>query len=229
LRFSRGPSRDFGARVARSPARSPAPGSTLLRSPSPSGSCSVRRVALYRLPALPPRRSRRPRGFPRRTLPRNMSLASFPRGVRSSPESCELRLRPPAPSPARPLRKGDVSFQGLAGLPLLRFLLPRTQLRRVPLSTTCFLAVARVGRGSPDPRRCRPQGSCPSRRFRQARGSLEIFWTSPFAVAPDASQPCSMPLASLERPSRAFPSRGAVPALAGRLLPCGFALRPPPA
>jgi hypothetical protein len=31
-----------------------------------------------------------------------------------------------------------------------------------------------------------------------------------------------MPLASLELPSRAFPSRGAVPALAGRLLPCGF-------
>jgi hypothetical protein len=38
-----------------------------------------------------------------------------------------------------------------------------------------------------------------------------------------------MPLASLERPFRAFPSRGAVPALAGLLLPCGFALRPPPA
>jgi len=30
-------------------------------------------------------------------------------------------------------------------------------------------------------------------------------------------------------PSRAFPSRGAVPALAGLLLPCGFALRSPPA
>jgi len=38
-----------------------------------------------------------------------------------------------------------------------------------------------------------------------------------------------MPLASLERPSRAFPSRGAVPALAGHLLPCGFALRLSPA
>jgi hypothetical protein len=32
-----------------------------------------------------------------------------------------------------------------------------------------------------------------------------------------------MPLASLELPYRAFPSRGAVPALAGLLLPCGFA------
>jgi len=84
-----------------------------------------------------------------------------------------------------------------------------------PFSVTHFLAVAREGRGSPDPRRCRPQGSCPSRRFRLARGSLEAFWTPPFAVAPDASWPSFMPLASLERPSRAFPSRGAVPALAG--------------
>jgi hypothetical protein len=32
-----------------------------------------------------------------------------------------------------------------------------------------------------------------------------------------------MPLASLELPYRAFPSRGAVPALAGLLLTCGFA------
>ena len=98
-----------------------------------------------------------------------------------------------------------------------------------PFSVTHFLAVAREGRGSPDPRRCRPQGSCPSRRFRPARGSHGIFWTPPFAVAPDASRPCSMPLASLELPSRAFPSRGAGPALAGHLLPCGFALRSPPA
>jgi len=98
-----------------------------------------------------------------------------------------------------------------------------------PFSVTRFLAVAREGRGSPDPRRCRPQGSCPSRRFRLARGSLGTFWTPPIAVAPDASRPSFMPLASLERPSRAFPSRGAVPALAGHLLPCGFALRLSPA
>jgi len=98
-----------------------------------------------------------------------------------------------------------------------------------PFSSACFLAVARAGRGSPDPRRCRPQGSCPSRRFRLARGSHGVFGTPPIAVAPNASRPSFMPLASLELPSRAFPSRGAVPALAGRLLPCGFALRPPPA
>jgi len=90
-----------------------------------------------------------------------------------------------------------------------------------PFSVTRFLAVAREGRGSPDPRRCRPQGSCPSRRFRLARGSLEVFWTPPIAVAPCASRPSFMPLASLELPSRAFPSRGAVPALAGRCFLAG--------
>jgi hypothetical protein len=38
-----------------------------------------------------------------------------------------------------------------------------------------------------------------------------------------------MPLAPLESPFRAFPSRGAVPALAGLLLPCGFAFDRPTA
>jgi len=92
-----------------------------------------------------------------------------------------------------------------------------------PSPATRPLSETRAGRGSPNPRQCRPQGSCPSRRFRLARGSHEVFWTPPFAVAPDASRPCSMPLAFLERPFRAFPSREAVPALAGLLLPCGFA------
>jgi len=48
-------------------------------------------------------------------------------------QSSELRLHPLAPSPARPLQEGAGSFQSLAGLPLVGFLLPRTLLRRVPL------------------------------------------------------------------------------------------------
>jgi hypothetical protein len=44
-----------------------------------------------------------------------------------------LELRPPVPSPDQPLQEGAVPFQDLAGPPLVRFLLPRTQLRRVPL------------------------------------------------------------------------------------------------
>jgi len=92
-----------------------------------------------------------------------------------------------------------------------------------PSPTRTILAEARVGRELPRSRRCRPQGSCPSRRFQLVRGSLEAFWTPPFAVTPGASRPSFMPLASLELPYRAFPSRGAVPALAGLVLPCGFA------
>jgi len=75
------------------------------------------------------------------------------------------------------------------------------------------LSVAHVGRGSPDPRRCRPQGPCPSRRFEPARGFRR--------VPPDALRPCLMPLASMELPSRAFPPRGAAPALAGRCFLAG--------
>jgi len=55
-----------------------------------------------------------------------------------------------------------------AGLPLLGFLLPRTlSTSGAPSPPRATLAGARGGRGLPHPRRCRPQGSCPSRRFRQ--------------------------------------------------------------
>jgi len=134
-----------------------------------------------------------------------------------------LRLRPLARSPTRPLQEGAEPFLSPAGLPLLGFLLPRTRLRRVPL----------LRRGLPFGR---PRGtgvaklpSVPSSGFlplstvpastRLARGLA----TPPFAVAPDASRPSFMPLASLELPSRAFPSRGSVPALAGRFFLAGFA------
>jgi len=96
------------------------------------------------------------------------------------------------------------------------FLSPSNALRRVPRSPRRQLSRRRGGQGSPGPCRCRPQGSCPSRRFwlrsrivRTPRGARRFPWR------PDASRPCSMPLASLESPFRAFPSRGAVPALAG--------------
>jgi hypothetical protein len=139
------------------------------------------------------------------------------------------RLRPPVPSPARPLQEGTVPFQDLAGPPLVRFLLPRTQLRRVPLFRRD------LPRGRPRGTKIARPSSVPSSGFLPlstvpaARGSLEVFWTPPIAVAPDASRPYSMPLASLERPSRAFPSRGAVPALAGRCSHAGSLSDTPPA
>jgi len=107
------------------------------------------------------------------------------------------------------------------GPPLVGFLLPRTPLRRVRLSATRFLSVARVGRQIPRSRRCRPQGSCPSRRFWQLAARSRTLRPSPVAVAPDALRSSFIPLASLELPSRAFPSRGAVPALAGRFFLAG--------
>jgi len=57
----------------------------------------------------------------------------YPRGVRCLFRVLGFRLRPLALSPARPLQEGDVSFESLAGPPFVRFLLPRTQLQRVPL------------------------------------------------------------------------------------------------
>jgi hypothetical protein len=95
-----------------------------------------------------------------------------------------------------------------------------------PFSVTRFLAVAREGRGSPDPRRCRPQGSCPSRRFRlrsrRLHGSLAEPAASPWR--PDASRPYSMPLASLWRcpPELSLPEEP-YPLSRASLLPCGFA------
>jgi hypothetical protein len=55
------------------------------------------------------------------------------------------------------------------------------------------------------------------------------FRTPPFAVAPDASRPCSMPLASLGAPLQSFPFPGSRTRSRGPLLTCGFVLRLPPA
>jgi len=193
-----------------------------VRFPPPPGCFSVRRVALYWLPALPPHRSSRPRGVPRRALSWNRSPAICPRGVRCLFRVLGLRLHPLAPSPTRPLQEGAGSFREPRGSASRGVLAPTdTVTSGAPFSATRFLSVARGGRELPNSHRCRPQGSCPSRRFRPARGSLEVFWTPPFAVAPDASRPSFMPLASLELPSRAFPSRGAAPALAGRFFLAG--------
>jgi len=142
--------------------------------------------------------------------------------------SVPLQSARASPPPARPFSelapsKRNQTVPEPAGPPLVGFLLPRTPLRRVPLFRTRFLSVARVGRELPYSRRCRPQGSCPSRRFWQLAARSRTLRPSPVAVAPDALRSSFIPLASLERPSRAFPSRGAVPALAGHFFLAGFA------
>jgi hypothetical protein len=135
-----------------------------------------------------------------------------------------LNLRP-HPSPTRPRKRSRVVPGRWAASPGV--LAPTNATTSgAPCCRRADPKVDSYGRGSPNPHRCRPQGSCPSRRFRlfmlAARsGPLRI---PPCAVAPDASRPCFMPLASLELPSRAFPSRGAVPTLAGL---CFLALSSP--
>jgi hypothetical protein len=133
LRFSRGPSRDFGVRACPEPRTVTRTRLDSLQVAFPYRVFYCPTSSAFLASGAPPTTFRRPRGFPRRTLPRNVSPAVFPLGVRSSPESCELRLRPLVPSPVKPLQEGAGSFQDRAGPPLMGFLLPRTQLRRVPL------------------------------------------------------------------------------------------------
>jgi len=139
---------------------------------------------------------------------------------RPSRSSVPLQSSRTLPPPVRPFAKRAPSRRSHpvsepAGLPLLGFLLPerldvgcafstRSPSRSLVTDEDCHGLVG-----------CRPQGSCPSRRFSLARGSHRTFWVPVFTVTPDASQPSFMPLAPLELPFRAFPSRGAVPALAG--------------
>jgi hypothetical protein len=132
-----------------------------------------------------------------------------------SPSECFRFFAARSRSPPRPPKRAGTFIE--RGIRLPGFLLPRTPLRRVPLSPRCA-ETPRGGRRLPTPRRCRPQGSCPSRRFwlhfATQRAPREARRRS---RRPDALRPCSMPLASLELPFRAFTARGAVPALAG---PC---------
>jgi len=81
----------------------------------------------------------------------------------------------------------------------------------------------------PSPHRCRPQGWFPLDGSGCEHGRCELRRARPVPCRPWASRPCSMPLAFLELPFRAFPSRGAVPALAGLLSPLRVRARRPPA
>jgi hypothetical protein len=169
-------------------------------------------------------------------------LAIFPRGVRPSSELRELRLRPHVPRRSRPLSESaprnraprESPPSGPAGLPLLRFLAPERHYAGCPFSDTIFLSVDRVGRGSPDPRRCRPQGSCPSRRIWLARGShrglldpadrrgpRRFADCAPRRRLPPAERP--FPARVLGAPLQSFPFPGSRTRSRRPLLPCGFA------
>jgi len=158
----RGPSRGFGSRrsghhvVAHTRP-------TLVRLPSPAEVCVARRVSPHWLRAFPPHRSSGLGVFLVVLDSRNQGPARSSLGVRFLFRALLRRIRP-SPSPVRLAHAGRI-VQG----------------QRVRLSWgSCSVQDATTpgapsrrsrprgrsgGRGSPNPRRCRPQGSCPSRRF----------------------------------------------------------------
>jgi len=189
-------------------ARSPVRRTTLARFRSPSGSFSVRRVALYWLPARPPRRSNDLGVFlvgpcSARFGSHGASLVGF----WSSSE--HVGLRPP---PARPLR-------GSAGPPLVRFLLPATHYAGCPSPRELPLGRSRgvrIARPSPVP----SSGISPLSTV-SAGSRLSPWPTRRFAVLFHTARVRGAPLQSFPSPRSRSRSRGP-------LLPCGFVVRSSP-
>jgi len=139
----------------------------------------------------------------------------------SSSECCRF-LAARAPSRFM-IAEATTNLPGTRDPPLLGFLLPRTPQRRVP---------RRHDRAETRPWSARSASSSPvpssgflplstvldaPRNVRTPRGARRP------PCRPDASRPCSMPLASLESPFRAFALPGSRTRSRGPLLPCGFA------
>jgi hypothetical protein len=229
LRFSRGPSRDFLE------LRCPEP-NTVARArfhshevPVPCRVLSYPTCSALLASSAPPSSLLRPRGFPRRTLSWNVSPAICPLGVRCLSRALKLRLRPLAPSPAKPPER-SLSFQSLAGPPLVGFLLPRTPLRRVPLFPPLHLLAealwgTRVAKPSPVP----SSGFLPlstvlasSRRVTRSCDPARLPWPPTLrGLLSCRSRPWSVP-PELSLPGEPYPLSRALASL-------GFALRPPPA
>jgi hypothetical protein len=162
--------------------------------------------------------------------PRNQGPARSSPGVRLLFRALSRRVRPLTFSGTAPLREPARSSE--SGPPLLGFLLPRTQLRRVPLSPRRPFPAAPVDEGIATPSSVPSSGFLPLSTVPAAHpaqhGPLSEPAVTPYAPRRFATlfHAARVPM---ELPFRAFPSRGAVPALAGLLLPCEFDIRPPPA
>jgi len=100
----------------------------------------------------------------------------------------------------------------------------RTPLRRVPRFAAATAEPSRWGRGSPNPRRCRPQGSCPSRRIRPRSRIVSVPSRSPpSSVAPRRFAALFHAARALDSALQSFPLSGSRTRSRGPLLPCGFA------
>jgi len=139
----------------------------------------------------------------------------------SAPLQSSFVSSPPAPRspPPPPERRGRSRERDP---PLLSFLLLEHIYQGCPCRHGLASRLVRGRRGLPSPRRCRPQGWFPLDGSGCERGGADPEGSVLFHVRPWASRPCFMPLAFPGAfPFRAFPSRGAVPALAG--LSCSLA------
>jgi hypothetical protein len=115
-----------------------------------------------------------------------------------SPSECFRFFAARSRSPPRPPKRAGTFTE--RGIRLPGFLLPRTPLRRVPLSPRCA-ETPRGGRRLPTPRRCRPQGwfpldgsGCFANRSSPVR-SPPIFRDAPKLRGPVScrSRPWSLP------------------------------------
>jgi hypothetical protein len=203
-------------------------GSTLVRCPSPSGSFNVRRVALYWLPALPPRRFDGRGVFLvvpcRRTKAPRSSLVGFGASPEcsgfASARSPLLRAGPFEKEPDRSRACGSASRGVLA--PTDAFTPGAPFPHALPFGRTCGTGVTIL---PPVP----SSGFLPLSTVLAARGSFENLAALAGCRGPRRFavffHTARVPGASLQ----SFPFPGSRTRSRGPFLPCGFRVRLPPA
>jgi len=140
--------------------------------------------------------------------------------VEFGPSSEFLRLvAARARSPPSPRERSQRSWE--RDPPLLSFLLREHLYQGCPCRHGLASRLVRGRRGLPGPRRCRPQGWFPLDGSGCECGGADPEEPVLFHVAPRLRGLVSCRSRSWSSPFRAFPSRGAVPALAG--LSCSLA------
>jgi len=195
----------------------------LVRSPSPSEVVSPSSSALLASGASPSPFRPAPGYSSSCVLPERASRKNL--SWRWAPLQSPVASLPPAP-PCRHAGPPKRSGQGVGrerDPPLLGFLLQNATTSGAPFPAATA-EPSRWGRGSPDPRRCRPQGSCPSRRIRpRSRIVSAPSRSPPSSVAPRRFAALFHAARALDCALQSFPLSGSRTRSRGPLLPCGFA------